>query len=92
MPAANWPDHDSFDETAARTDPAPAPVCAVADRHASNADDLVQTCLERALGSVANLPEGDLRAKLFTILYRQFVDQHRRSRRYARMLGFYRPR
>ena len=59
-------------------------------RHASNADDLVQNCLERALGSVADKrPDGDLRAWLFTILYRQFVDQHRRSRRYARMLEFF---
>ena len=59
-------------------------------RHASNADDLVQTCLERALGSVdSKRPEGDLRAWLFTILYRQFVDNHRRSRRYARMLEFF---
>ena len=59
-------------------------------RHASNADDLVQICLERALGSVADKrPDGDLRAWLFTILYRQFVDNHRRSRRYARMLEFF---
>ena len=59
-------------------------------RHASNADDLVQNCLERALGSVAaKRPDGDLRAWLFTILYRQFVDNHRRSRRYARMLEFF---
>ena len=59
-------------------------------RHASNADDLVQNCLERALRSVADKrPEGDLRAWLFTILYRQFVDNHRRSRRYARMLEFF---
>ena len=59
-------------------------------RHASNADDLVQNCLERALGSVdSKRPEGDLRAWLFTILYRQFVDNHRRSRRYARMLEFF---
>lgn len=59
-------------------------------RHASNADDLVQNCLERALGSVASKrPDGDLRAWLFTILYRQFVDNHRRSRRYARMLEFF---
>lgn len=59
-------------------------------RHASNADDLVQNCLERALGSVANKhPDGDLRAWLFTILYRQFVDNHRRTRRYARMLEFF---
>jgi len=59
-------------------------------RHASNADDLVQNCLERALGSVASKrPDGDLRAWLFTILYRQFVDNHRRPRRYARMLEFF---
>lgn len=59
-------------------------------RHASNADDLVQNCLERALGSVASKrPDGDLRAWLFTILYHQFVDNHRRTRRYARMLEFF---
>lgn len=59
-------------------------------RHASNADDLVQNCLERALSSVASKrPDGDLRAWLFTILYRQFVDNHRRTRRYARMLEFF---
>lgn len=59
-------------------------------RHASNADDLVQNCLERALGSVASKrPDGDLRAWLFTILYRQFVDNHRRTRRYAQMLEFF---
>ena len=59
-------------------------------RHASNADDLVQNCLERALGSVASKrPDGDLRAWLFTILYHQFVDNHRRTRRYARMREFF---
>ncbi|MES2869159.1 MAG: sigma-70 family RNA polymerase sigma factor [Pseudomonadota bacterium] len=59
-------------------------------RHSSNADDLVQSCLERALNSATSKrPEGDLRAWLFTILYRQFVDNHRRSRRYARMLEFF---
>ena len=59
-------------------------------RHASNADDLVQNCLERALGSVASKrTDGDLRAWLFTILYHQFVDNHRRTRRYARMLEFF---
>jgi len=59
-------------------------------RHSSNADDLVQACLERALGTAAGKrPEGDLRAWLFTILYRQFIDTHRRSRRYARMLEFF---
>jgi RNA polymerase sigma-70 factor (ECF subfamily) len=34
-------------------------------------------------------PDGDLRAWLFSILYRQFLDAHRRSRRYARMLEFF---
>lgn len=59
-------------------------------RHSSNADDLVQSCLERALGSAASKrPEGDLRAWLFTILYRQFIDHQRRSRRYARMLNWF---
>ena len=45
------------------------------DRWRVVAGYLVQTCLERALGSVADKrPEGDLRAWLFTILYRQFVE------------------
>ena len=57
---------------------------------AGGTDDLVQACLERALASVASKrPEGDLRAWLFTILYRQFVDNHRRARRYTRMLEFF---
>lgn len=30
-----------------------------------------------------------MRAWLFSILYRQFLDAHRRSRRYARMLEFF---
>ncbi|SDZ52603.1 RNA polymerase sigma factor [Pseudomonas sp. NFIX28] len=59
-------------------------------RQPSSADDLVQACLERALSSWSEKrPEGDLRAWLFAILYRQFVDAHRRSRRYARMLEFF---
>nr|BFD43114.1 sigma-70 family RNA polymerase sigma factor [Pseudomonas sp. FFPRI_1] len=59
-------------------------------RQPSSADDLVQACLERALGGWAEKrPEGDLRAWLFAILYRQFLDAHRRSRRYARMLEFF---
>lgn len=59
-------------------------------RQPSSADDLVQACLERALSSwSAKRPEGDLRAWLFAILYRQFLDTHRRSRRYARMLEFF---
>ncbi|SED43897.1 RNA polymerase sigma-70 factor, ECF subfamily [Pseudomonas costantinii] len=59
-------------------------------RHASSADDLVQSTLERAIISWADKRiEGDLRAWLFSILYRQFLDAHRRSRRYARMLEFF---
>lgn len=59
-------------------------------RQPSSADDLVQSCLERALSSRAHKrPESDLRAWLFSILYRQFLDAHRRSRRYARMLEFF---
>ena len=59
-------------------------------RNPSSADDLVQSCLERALSSWGSKhPEGDLRAWLFAILYRQFLDAHRRSRRYARMLEFF---
>jgi len=59
-------------------------------RNPSSADDLVQCCLERALSSWGSkYPEGDLRAWLFAILYRQFLDAHRRSRRYARMLEFF---
>lgn len=59
-------------------------------RNCSSADDLVQSCLERALTSWGDKRvEGDLRAWLFSILYRQFLDAHRRSRRYARMLEFF---
>ena len=59
-------------------------------RNGSSADDLVQASLERALSSWGDKrAEGDLRAWLFSILYRQFVDAHRRSRRYARMLEFF---
>ena len=59
-------------------------------RNASSADDLVQSSLERAIISWADKRiEGDLRAWLFSILYRQFLDAHRRSRRYARMLDFF---
>ena len=59
-------------------------------RNGSSADDLVQASLERALSSWGDKrAEGDLRAWLFSILYRQFIDAHRRSRRYARMLEFF---
>ncbi|WP_248731808.1 sigma-70 family RNA polymerase sigma factor [Pseudomonas sp. MWU13-2517] len=59
-------------------------------RNTSSADDLVQTTLERAITRWGDKrAEGDLRAWLFSILYRQFLDAHRRSRRYARMLEFF---
>ncbi len=59
-------------------------------RNASSADDLVQATLERAINRWADKRiEGDLRAWLFSILYRQFLDAHRRTRRYARMLEFF---
>ncbi|WP_350616010.1 sigma-70 family RNA polymerase sigma factor [Pseudomonas sp. HY7a-MNA-CIBAN-0227] len=59
-------------------------------RNSSSADDLVQASLERAIIRWADKrPEGDLRAWLFSILYRQFLDAHRRFRRYARMLEFF---
>lgn len=51
-------------------------------RDPSSADDLVQSCLERALSRGSSRdPQASLRAWLFTILYRQFVDSRRRSRR-----------
>ncbi|CAD5202689.1 sigma-70 family RNA polymerase sigma factor [Pseudomonas sp. FEN] len=59
-------------------------------RDPSSADDLVQAALERALSSWGRKrAEGDLRAWLFSILYRQFIDSHRRGKRYARMLEFF---
>ncbi|MGV8916574.1 MAG: RNA polymerase sigma factor [Pseudomonas sp.] len=59
-------------------------------RDPSTADDLVQNSLEKALSRWGDKrPEGDLRAWLFSILYRQFVDAHRRSRRYSRMLELF---
>lgn len=59
-------------------------------RNPTTADDLVQSSLEKALTAWSDKrPEGDLRAWLFAILYRQFLDAHRRSRRYKRMLDFF---
>lgn len=59
-------------------------------RNSSSADDLVQSTLERAIVAWADKRiEGDLRAWLFSILYRQFLDAHRRNRRYAGMLEFF---
>ena len=59
-------------------------------RDPAAADDLVQATLERALTRwPGRRPQGDVRAWLFTILYRQFLDSQRRARRYARLLGWF---
>ena len=58
-------------------------------RNASSADDLVQATLERALSRWGSKGEGNLRAWLFAILYRQFLDGQRRARRHARLLEFF---
>ncbi|MFQ5955571.1 MAG: sigma-70 family RNA polymerase sigma factor [Kiloniellales bacterium] len=51
-------------------------------RSDSAADDLVQDCLERAIGRWhLRRPDGDLRAWLFTIMHNQFVSARRRDRR-----------
>lgn len=56
----------------------------------ANADDLVQATLEKALNSWHQRHiNGDLRAWLFSILYRRFVDNRRRSQRYARFLELF---
>ena len=59
-------------------------------RNASSADDLVQACLERALSRRASRQAGtDLRAWLFSILYRLFLDGQRRAQRYAGLLTLF---
>jgi RNA polymerase sigma-70 factor (ECF subfamily) len=60
-------------------------------RDLPNADDLVQSALERALARRASKrDDGDLRTWLFRIVYRQFLDGRRRSQRYARFLERFR--
>jgi RNA polymerase sigma-70 factor (ECF subfamily) len=57
----------------------------------STADDLVQASIERALKyQHTRRPDGDLRAWLFSILYRQFIDTKRHAKRYARLLEWFR--
>jgi len=59
-------------------------------RDVASADDLVQSTLERALSRWASRRDDDaLRAWLFAILYRQFLDTRRRARRYHAMLEFF---
>lgn len=56
------------------------------DQHA--ADDLVQDCLERALGHWhLRRPDGDLKAWLFTILHHTYISGRRRDARRSRLLG-----
>lgn len=59
-------------------------------RDASRADDLVQSTLEKALSRWGSRrDETALRAWLFAIAYRQFLDDQRRTRRYTRMLELF---
>jgi RNA polymerase sigma-70 factor (ECF subfamily) len=56
-------------------------------RDRDSADDLVQDCLERALGRMENWRTGDNpRRWLFTIMHHLFVDQARKSKRRAEVV------
>lgn len=56
-------------------------------RDPATADDLVQAALERALARWADRRDPQaLRAWLFRIVYRQFLDTRRRAKRYAWLL------
>ncbi|MFB4392184.1 MULTISPECIES: sigma-70 family RNA polymerase sigma factor [unclassified Pseudomonas] len=59
-------------------------------RESGSADDLVQATVERALARSDQQRETQsLRAWLFTILYRLFLDGKRRDRLHARWLGWF---
>ena len=59
-------------------------------RNKSDADDLVQDCLVRALDRMDSLrQDGDLRAWLFTIMHNIFASRWRRVRNRARLLAEY---
>lgn len=59
-------------------------------RDASRADDLVQSALEKALSRWDSRRDAEaLRPWLFAIAYRQFLDDRRRARRYARVLELF---
>ena len=60
-------------------------------RNDASADDLVQSCLERALSRRRQHVDGDLRAWLFQIMYRRFIDSQRRAKRYATLLSLFLP-
>jgi RNA polymerase sigma-70 factor, ECF subfamily len=56
-------------------------------RDAASADDLVQTTFERAFSRWSSRRDDEaLQPWLFSILYRQFIDDHRRSRRQSSLL------
>lgn len=59
-------------------------------RDPHSAEDLVQSCLAKALTRhPQNRGEQSLRAWLFAILYRQFIDGERRRKRYSKLLSFF---
>ena len=63
-----------------QNDPSAAAVCSGPARDAARADDLVQSCLVRAIAKEHLWEPGtDLRAWLFTILHNQNVNEIRRS-------------
>ncbi|WP_343711084.1 RNA polymerase sigma factor [Kosakonia radicincitans] len=59
-------------------------------RNPHSAEDLVQSCLTKALTRrLDNTGAESLRAWLFAILYRQFIDGERRRKRYMKLLSFF---
>jgi len=59
-------------------------------RDATEADDLVQASLERALSRWSTRRgDGSLKAWLFSILHRQFLDQRRRAGRWRKVLALF---
>jgi len=59
-------------------------------RNPHSAEDLVQSCLEKALTGKKTLDnQQSLRPWLFSILYRQFIDGERRKRRFQRILSLF---
>ncbi len=59
-------------------------------RNPHSAEDLVQSCLTKALTRRPDYTEVEsLRAWLFAILYRQFIDGERRRKRYMKLLSFF---
>ena len=56
-------------------------------RNRTNADDLVQDCLERAVGRWQHRRDGNVRAWLFSILHNLAVDQFRKTAARGRHVG-----